>query len=91
MEDNHIGAVLVSGQPGVAGIITDRDLALAVIGGKLDPQTTPVSEIMSEEVIACDIGGEIEELVRLMRENGIRRILLMEGAGPLGSSHSTIS
>ncbi|MCL4765548.1 MAG: DUF2267 domain-containing protein [Hyphomicrobiaceae bacterium] len=84
MEDNHIGAVLVSGQPGVAGIITDRDLALAVIGGKLDPQTTPVSEIMSEEVIACDIGGEIEELVRLMRENGVRRIPLMEGGRPVG-------
>lgn len=84
MEDNHIGAVLVSDQPGVAGIITDRDLALAVIGGKLDPQTTPVSEVMSEEVITCDIGGDIEQLVRLMRENGIRRIPLMEGGRPVG-------
>jgi len=84
MEDNHIGAVLVSDQPGVAGIITDRDLALAVIGGKLDPQTTPVSEVMSEEVITCDIGGDMDQLVRLMTENGIRRIPLMEGGRPVG-------
>jgi CBS domain-containing protein len=84
MEDNHIGAVLVSDQPGVAGIVTDRDLAIAIIGGKLNPQTTPVSEIMSEEVITCDIGDDMGQLVRLMTENGIRRIPLMEGARPVG-------
>lgn len=84
MEDNHIGAVLVSDQPGLAGIVTDRDLALAVIGGKLHPQSTPVSEIMSEDVITCDIGADMDELVRLMRENGIRRIPLMEAGRPVG-------
>ncbi|MBS3652506.1 CBS domain-containing protein [Pseudaminobacter sp. 19-2017] len=44
MADNHIGAVLVSGPGGVAGIVTDRDLALAVLGGGLDPKTTPLVE-----------------------------------------------
>ena len=32
MADNHIGAVLVAGPSGIAGILTDRDLALFGIG-----------------------------------------------------------
>jgi len=36
MQDNHIGAVLVSGPEGLVGMVTDRDLALAVLGGDLD-------------------------------------------------------
>jgi len=40
MEDNHIGAVLVSAPKGLAGIVTDRDLALAVLGGDLDPESS---------------------------------------------------
>lgn len=84
MADHHIGAVLVSEPPGIAGILTDRDLALAVLGGELDPKTTPLGEVMSEEVIACDIGADISEVVRLMQENGVRRIPLTEEGRPVG-------
>jgi uncharacterized protein (DUF2267 family) len=84
MADNHIGAVLVSQPPGVAGILTDRDLALAVLGGDLDPKTTPLDEVMSEEVVTCDIGADLDEVVRLMQEHGVRRIPLMEGGRPVG-------
>ncbi|MCB1992575.1 MAG: CBS domain-containing protein, partial [Geminicoccaceae bacterium] len=59
MTDNHIGAVLVSRPRGLAGILTDRDLALAVLGGELDPKTTPVGEVMSEDVVTCDIGADL--------------------------------
>jgi uncharacterized protein (DUF2267 family) len=84
MADNHIGAVLVSQPPGIAGILTDRDLALVVLGGELDPKTTPVGEVMSEAVITCDIGADIGDIVRLMQENGVRRIPLTEGGMPVG-------
>ena len=84
MADNHIGAVLVSQPPGVAGILTDRDLALAVLGGGLDPRTTPLGEVMSEGVITCDIGADLDEVVRLMREHGVRRVPLTEGGRPVG-------
>jgi CBS domain-containing protein/uncharacterized protein (DUF2267 family) len=83
MADNHIGAVLVSQQPGLAGIVTDRDLALTVLGGDLYP-VMPLSEVMSEDVVTCDIGANLEEVVRLMREHAIRRIPLMEDGRPVG-------
>jgi CBS domain-containing protein/uncharacterized protein (DUF2267 family) len=84
MADNHIGAVLVSQPPGVAGILTDRDLALSVLGGDLDPRTTRLSEVMSEEVVTCDIGADLDEVARLMREHRVRRIPLTEAGRPVG-------
>src|SRR4051812_43227307 len=84
MEDNHIGAVLVSEPPRVVGIITDRDLALAVLGGGLDAKTTPLGEVMSEKVITCEVSANLDEVVRLMRDNGIRRSPLVEGGRPVG-------
>lgn len=74
MEDNHIGAVLVSSPQGLAGIVTDRDLALAVLGGDLDLDTTTLSEIMSENVITCDVGATLDDVATLMQEYRVRRI-----------------
>lgn len=84
MADNHIGAVLVSEPSGIAGIMTDRDLALAVLGGGLDPTSTTLGEVMSEEVVICDINADIDDVVRLMREHGVRRIPLVEAGRPVG-------
>jgi uncharacterized protein (DUF2267 family) len=84
MADNHIGAVLVGDRPGVAGITTDRDLALAVLGGGLDPKTTQLGEVMSEEVVTCDIGADLNQVVRLMQQHGVRRIPLVEAGRPVG-------
>lgn len=84
MADNHIGAVLVSRPPDTMGIVTDRDLALAVLGGDLDPKTTVLSEVMSENLVTCDIDADLDEVVRLMREYGIRRVPVMERGRPVG-------
>jgi uncharacterized protein (DUF2267 family) len=84
MADNHIGAVLVSEAPELAGIVTDRDLALAVLGGDLDPKTTPLSEVMSQGVITCDVGRSLDDVVRLMIEHGVRRIPITENGRPVG-------
>jgi CBS domain-containing protein len=84
MADNHIGSVLVSEARGLAGILTDRDLALAVLGGDLDPKTTPLGEVMSEGVITCDIKADLDEVVCLMRDQGVRRIPITENGRLVG-------
>jgi CBS domain-containing protein/uncharacterized protein (DUF2267 family) len=83
MADNHVGSVLVSDRQGFSGIVTDRDLALGAFGGDLDPRT-PLGEVMSEDVVACDIGGSLGDVVRLMREHGIRRVPVTEKGRPVG-------
>ena len=78
MEDNHIGLVLISGPQGLAGVVTDRDLALAVLGRDIDPDEATLSEIMSEGVISLDISGTVEDVAQLMQKNRVRRIPLTE-------------
>jgi uncharacterized protein (DUF2267 family) len=86
MADNHIDAVLINTPRSseLSGIVTDRDLALGVLGGERDPQETRLEEIMSEAVVACDIGASLDDIVRLMRDNGVRRVPLMEAGRPVG-------
>jgi CBS domain-containing protein/uncharacterized protein (DUF2267 family) len=78
MEDNHIGAVLVSGPQGLVGMVTDRDLALAVLGGDLDPDNTTLAEVMSEGVVTCELSADLDDVARLMREHRVRRIPVMD-------------
>ena len=64
------GAVLVGRPPGVAGSLTDRDLALAVLGSELDAKATSLGEVMSEEVITCDIVTARPEVEATQRPAG---------------------
>jgi CBS domain-containing protein/uncharacterized protein (DUF2267 family) len=84
MADHHIGAVLVNAPPGLAGILTDRDLALAVLEGDFDRKMVPLGEVMSEGVVTCDIGADLDDVVRLMREHAVRRIPITKNGRPVG-------
>jgi CBS domain-containing protein/uncharacterized protein (DUF2267 family) len=85
MVDNHVGAVLVHGgeQP-IAGIVTDRDIALEVVAGDLDGRSTPLRDIMSDEIATLDIGASVEDAVRVMREHACRRVPVTEQGKPIG-------
>ena len=50
IENNNIGAVVVQDQGRVVGIVTDRDLAVRVVGRALDPRTTPLAGVMTTPV-----------------------------------------
>jgi CBS domain-containing protein len=47
LENNNIGAVVVQDQGSVVGIVTDRDIAVRVVGQGRDPRTTFLSEVMT--------------------------------------------
>ncbi len=44
---NHVGALMVQDEGRLVGIVTDRDLALRVIGFELNPKTTRLRDVMS--------------------------------------------
>lgn len=84
MADNHVGSILV-GEPGaLMGMVTDRDLALAVLGGDVDPKSTPLREVMSEGMISCDIDADLDEVVRLMQKHGVRRVPVTQNGRLVG-------
>ena len=67
----------------VIGIVTDRDLCLGVIAEGRDPATAMVEECMTGKVIICRPNDELQHAVRLMEENQIRRIPVVEDDGTL--------
>lgn len=84
MADNHIGAILVSHEQQLVGLVTDRDLALDVIAGDLDPHATTVREVMSDEVDVVDLSASVEDAVRVMIERACRRVPVVEDGRPVG-------
>lgn len=78
MADNAIGAVLVVDNGQLTGIVTDRDLALEVVGHDLNARETLVRDIMASDVATVDIDADIADVVQRMRDHGCRRVPLTE-------------
>lgn len=78
IENNNIGAVVVQDKGEVVGIVTDRDLAVRVVGRGLDPKTTPIADVMASPVVTLSTSDSQLDAVRLMHERNIRRIPLVD-------------
>jgi CBS domain-containing protein/uncharacterized protein (DUF2267 family) len=79
IENNNIGAVVVQDKGAVVGIVTDRDLAVRVVGRGLDPKTTPLADVMTTPVVTLSPRDSQSDAIRLMQERNVRRIPLVEG------------
>jgi len=78
MRENHVGDLLVVEQPnGVrtpVGIVTDRDIVVAVVAQGLDPAVLSVGDIMGPKLETVEEGEGIFETLNQMRDAGVRRI-----------------
>ncbi|MEZ4295878.1 MAG: CBS domain-containing protein [Polyangiaceae bacterium] len=84
MLDNHIGALLVSEDQRVAGIVTDRDLVTEAIASGIDPAELPLRDVMAEELVTAPVSAEVADVVRLMTEHACRRIPILDGDRAVG-------
>jgi CBS domain-containing protein len=87
MRDYHVGSlvVVVDRHPDrvPVGILTDRDLIVAVIAKNLDLRSVDVGEVMSAELFTVREQDSIAEVLRLMRERGVRRVPVVTPSGAL--------
>ena len=47
LDNNQVGAIVVQHEGRVAGIVTDRDLAVRVLGQGLDARDTTLAKVMT--------------------------------------------
>lgn len=79
MCDNHIGCIPVCDTSShIVGLVTDRDLILRSIACDKDVNNTPISEIMTCKVCACNSEIDIKEAEDLMSKNQIRRLPVVD-------------
>jgi CBS domain-containing protein len=84
MAEHGIGAVLVGHEHEILGIVTDRDVVLGLVAADLDPRVTPLSDVMSRDVVTLDVSADLAEVTRLMRQRACRRIPITEDGRPVG-------
>jgi CBS domain-containing protein len=78
MRDGDVGSVVVIENGKVAGIITDRDIAVRVVAQGLDPDATRVSEAATMPPVTLTVDQSVDDAIRLVREQEIRRIVVVQ-------------
>ncbi|PSN83515.1 hypothetical protein B9Q11_00345 [Candidatus Marsarchaeota G2 archaeon ECH_B_SAG-F08] len=79
----NMGCVLVQQEGKVVGIITERDVVKKLALGA-DVKNVKSGSIMSTPIIAIDPETTIEEALKLMAQNGIRRLPVVSDGKLLG-------
>jgi CBS domain-containing protein len=89
MAEYDVGSLVVMREEGrgsrAVGLITDRDIAVRCVGARLDPDQTPVSQIMGTELHTVSDDMSIDEALARMAGVGTRRLVVTaDGGRPAG-------
>jgi CBS domain-containing protein len=84
MRDEDIGDVIVSDGDRLVGVVTDRDIVIRAVAEGLDPVRETVDAVFSGDVTTVAPDTPIEEAVRVMRENAVRRLPVVDGEQLVG-------
>lgn len=86
MRSENIGSVpVVSSRSDrrVIGIVTDRDLAIRLIAEGRAPESSSVSDVMTENPVTCRSDEDIRDAMQAMSRQQVRRIPVVDDGGRL--------
>jgi CBS domain-containing protein len=84
MRERDIGDVLVVDGDRLAGIVTDRDIVVRAIAEDRSPSDTTVGELATGDVTSLSPEDSVEDAIRIMRDQAVRRIPVVENHRPVG-------
>lgn len=84
MLEHDVGDVVVLGEDGMCGIVTDRDITVRAVAHGRDPAATKVSDVSSGDLVALSPTETIDEALRLMRSKSVHRLPVVEKGRPIG-------
>ena len=83
MRDWGVGAVLVVHDQSLYGLVTDRDLVVRAVAESKGPDE-PVGPLSSADLIGVNADEDIAEAMKLMRENCVRRLPVVDAGQVAG-------
>jgi CBS domain-containing protein len=78
MRDLDAGVLPVGEDDRLLGILTDRDITIRATAEGKDPNSTPVREVMSSEIVACFEDDEEHAAAAKMQEHQLRRLVVLD-------------
>jgi CBS domain-containing protein len=81
MKSKNIGSIPViesEQTEKLVGIVTDRDLALRIVGEGRDAKSTKVEVVMTRKVVTCRADDNLQKALDAMAEHQLRRIPVVD-------------
>jgi len=83
MKNDHVGAIPICEGTKLLGMITDRDIVVRGVAEKR-PNSSMLQEVMTDHLYTAPQNMEVEEAAKLMAENQIRRLPVVDGENLVG-------
>ena len=84
LAENNIGAMVVMGAEGVAGIVSERDVVRQLHAHGASVLSQPVSKIMTTRLATCSKSDSVDGVSMLMTENRVRHVPVLDGGRLVG-------
>jgi CBS domain-containing protein len=84
MDDKNVGALPVVENGTLVGIVSERDYTRKVILKGRSSKETPVSDIMTKQLLTVNPSDSVTECMRIMTEKRVRHLPVLEGNNLVG-------
>jgi len=84
MKEADAGMIPVVNNGNILGTVTDRDIVVRLVAEGRDPQSTPVYEIASTEIVTIEPDRDLDEALELMAKHKVRRLPVVENGRLVG-------
>jgi CBS domain-containing protein len=84
MSDRNVGAIAVLDSGRLVGLFSERDIMSRVVAGGLDPDATPVSQVMTKDLVVADAADSVPEALQKMNDCKCRHLPVIRGGHLIG-------
>lgn len=85
MNRHRVGSILVLDEGRLVGIFTERDVLRRVVGAGVDPRTTPLADVMTQNVLTIGPDATVEETMTIFTEKRCRHLPVVDGGRLVGT------
>ena len=84
MDEKNVGALPVVDNVKLVGIVSERDYTRKVLLKGKSSKETPVSEIMTKQLVTVNPRESVTDCMRIISEKRVRHLPVLEGADLVG-------
>jgi CBS domain-containing protein len=83
MDEQAVGALVVTDHGRLAGVVTDRDLVVRAMARRAAPDAR-VDGAMSTDPVTLPADADLRDALAVFRSHAVRRVVLVDGDRPVG-------